>query len=508
MKQGRASLTAEKYLRQAATLKPLDPRVHGFLGFARLRAGCFYGALVSFDVTLALENQYRTTTTLCGRALSLAGLGYMMDSRRVLEEVKSINQHESCLSIQPAITFIAERQPTPMLRLDGGRSDLSYAELCNVLESYSGGLSGWRQFLESSVLRTYVHSKGRRRTVLVFLGKLGPEGHLKQIVRSLRIIREVHNCNWPAEFWTEAGEAHLVTDEDLNNLADLGAEFHVVPTASGSWPLEHVLWKWLTDFPLEFKQHSTAASRLTAYSLKPIVLLLSGCDECLFLDADNLLLQPPEQLLNVVRTHGALFWPDIWDSPKDSHLWTAAFSEKTREMKSQESGQLFLSKASHSSREALLLATLFAVRADVFLNDFYSLGNNELMCGYGDKDIYHIAFRLLSAPFKMVAPLPKIVLSLGEGGQRTYAGTLQVDDSSKPLFLHGNQIKDALLELMVRGKLEGCSFQTADAAKNLTCASTMGRGSSQIPLHSLICSPLQFPALEKILSLVSAHTAF
>lgn len=505
IKHARASLTGERYFRYVASLKPEDPKAHGFLGFARLRCGSYLAALTAFETALRLEGDNLTSTSFCGQALSFAGLGQMVAAQFALEKVKFINKHESCLGMQPRITFLANQMPATPLQLDGGKSTLLYHTLTHLLDIYAAGVAGWRSFLASLDLQAYIHSKDHLtsgRSGLVFLGKPGPEGHIGHILRHLKIIREVHHCKWPAEVWAEAGEAHLITDKELRMLAELGAGFHIVPAVHGSWEIDHPLWRWLTDFPLEFQQHSTSPSRITAYGLKPIVLLLSGCSECLFLDADSILLQSPAQLVQDIQTHGALFWPDIWDAPLHRTIWTTAFPQQTHGIKSQESGQLFVSKTNSKSREALLLATLFANRPDLFLEELYSSNTNKLVCGYGDKDIYHVAFRLVSATYKTVSHVPRIALTTADDGRKSYAGLVQVDTSSKPLILHGNQIKDTLWELILQNRIEECSFKSADDSKNLTCTSAMGAGTSEIPFHSLMCSPLKFPSLKRVRDLL------
>ncbi|CAK8999890.1 Hypothetical protein SCF082_LOCUS6256, partial [Durusdinium trenchii] len=85
----------------------------------------------------------------------------------------------------------------------------------------------------------------------------------------------------------------------------------------------------------------------------------------------------------------------------------------------QESGQLLINKTAPEVRRALLLSTLFAVRWDLFLQDMYLTSDDELMCGYGDKDVYQLAFRLLHVPFRMMADRPALLVE----GKR-YAGLI------------------------------------------------------------------------------------
>merc|ERR1719443_465905 len=91
-----------------------------------------------------------------------------------------------------------------------------------------------------------------------------------------------------------------------------------------------------------------------------------------------------------------------------------------------------MKKTERGVREALLLASLFAVRFDVFLDAIYEIEEGVLMCGYGDKDAFHLAFRLLAVPFRMPR-LPSVLLD----SSRSYVGLLQLDNASLPLFVHG-----------------------------------------------------------------------
>ncbi|CAE8593767.1 unnamed protein product, partial [Polarella glacialis] len=81
-----------------------------------------------------------------------------------------------------------------------------------------------------------------------------------------------------------------------------------------------------------------------------------------------------------------------------------------------------------------------------------------------------------------------------------YAGLLQLDGMSRPLFLHAANAKDKAGELLKAAALQRCDFEVPEAAWNLSCSAHQGAGSFNIPVKSLRCSPLEFPALEGVLA--------
>ncbi|CAE7243337.1 ASZ1, partial [Symbiodinium pilosum] len=129
-------------------------------------------------------------------------------------------------------------------------------------------------------------------------------------------------------------------------------------------------------------------------------------------------------------------------------LWSAY--SPTR---SQESGQLLVRKTPETQR-ALLLATLLAVRPDVFVEAIYA-EQGQLMCGYGDKDVYQLAFRMLGVDFRMMGSAVPSVLVTTTGD---YAGLVQLDSSGQSFFAHVSQAKDRLWQLLEADALQRCDF--------------------------------------------------
>jgi len=404
------------------------------------------------------------TTTKCGEALSYAGLGEIGFASAALDKVKAMNQQDVCLKANPGL----------LLASNDKLAVAEYRELQAALEHYDGGIFGWQSFLESPAVAAYQQGRftGSRR--LIFLGNA--LHHLPQVLRTLRVLRRVHKCHWPAEFWIEAGEVHLLTLQQLKSIKSDGATLHVIPSPFGKW--RSAFWDWRMNLTTRWRQAPGTDLKLQKYALKPLVLLLSTCAECLFVDSDNLMLRSPEELLERFPGNQSLFWPDVWDPPQGAVLWRTFLAP---EQKSQESGQVLVRKVHADAIKALLLAVLFAVRIDIFLEAIYAQQDGKLLCGYGDKDAFLLAFQLLGAPFRLVAPLPGVLLD--EVGQ--YLGLLQKDGAKRLLFVHSKH-HGRFRSL----NLKHCDFNSRADAVNVTCTSDAGKAEVRLPLDKMRCRQL------------------
>ncbi|CAE8606939.1 unnamed protein product [Polarella glacialis] len=378
MREGMDPLAAERYYREAAALTPESARSNGFLGFARLQAGNFVAALQSFQKASELEEEENsaTSTTQCGKAMALGGLGRFQEASEALRLAGALNPRELCLTTNAGLLDAAFRPSLAVPTVDDlGRSPannntnnnnynynknknknknnnnndndnqnndnnnpsaevVSYGELQEAWESYKGGVAGWKQFLEHPAVRRAVrkplgaaadNNKDNNKQKILFLGRSG--SHVAPVLQSLSVLRQAHGA------WLPLAGGVLDTGFGAGSLRGaLGAELRAVPSPQGSWPLQHPFWKWRANFSLQSGQHPQSYS-----------------SECLFLDADNLALQPPQDLLPTLRA-------------------------------SQESGQLMV----RSSWILLIFSTLRICK--VFLEAMYSLDDGSgLMCGYGDK---------------------------------------------------------------------------------------------------------------------------
>ncbi|CAK0897669.1 unnamed protein product [Prorocentrum cordatum] len=440
-------MAAERYHGFATELLPGSAQPHGFRGFALLQDGRLEAALESFRRAAALEGSRASSTTGCGMVLALSGLGRFAEAREQLAAVARFDPRAGCMHAERGLRGLgasAELQP----ELE------AYADLRLALRDYDGGISGWHSFLDSSASARYLTRRFRGSKVL-FLGSA--DKHLNPALVSLKVLRRVHRCDWPAEFWIEAGELYRVDSAQREALALLGAELRVLPSPYAAW--RGTFWHWRANLTQKWNQGPGADGKLQKYALKTLVLLLSSCSDCLFLDADNVALRAPSALFEGLAAHeAAVFWPDLWDEPAGSAaaLWASLPPPAAPAHKTQESGQLVVRKSGRQALRALLLAALLAVRGDVFLEAIYGLEGGGLLCGYGDKDAFHLGFRLLGVPFRWGAPLPSVLVSSRDG---SYVGQLQLGSDSGPLFLHGAHAKDNLMSLLRLG-LDRCDFRS------------------------------------------------
>lgn len=171
-------------------------------------------------------------------------------------------------------------------------------------------------------------------------------------------------------------------------------------------------------------------------AVKPFALRASRFREVLWLDADNAPLRDPGALFG----GGPLFWPDLARFTRD--LLYTRFGlppSLNREGPEFESGQIVLDR--HEAGEAL--AAVCAMHAPDLRPAVYALTN-------GDKDTFRLAFRLVGAPYRLVAtpPVPFGVPArswriLGRdlnvphrSGRFFPTGLLQHDLEGAPLFVH------------------------------------------------------------------------
>ncbi|CAE7511507.1 ASZ1 [Symbiodinium natans] len=433
---------AEIYFQKAAELTPLSPKAAGFLAFARLKSGMSREALVSFRRAGELEGASPTGTTLCGEASALVSLGDFAGAADAVRRADETDSKQRCSEHHGGVLG-KSMQHFKQMSQDWRRRSPRYRELQAAWGSVDS-VDGWRQFLQLQIVKDHVEAAERSTGApgLVFLGR--PSVHLAGVLRILRVLREVHTLSWPAEFWLEASDVSVLEPWASERLKALGATLRVVPAPQGELARDHPFWRWQAHFAFHHRQNPEAVSRLKAYALKPVVLALSDCDPCLVLDADNAPLRSPQELLKSLDEIPALFWPDFWSAPR-TELWSA-FSPA----RSQESGQLLLRKTVEV-RQALLLATLLAVRPDLYLEGIYGQ-QGQLMCGYGDKDVYQMAFRLLGVKFRFVGSSPGVLVTTGGD----YAGLVQQDEDGRSLFAHASQAKDRLWQLLEADALQRC----------------------------------------------------
>jgi hypothetical protein len=169
------------------------------------------------------------------------------------------------------------------------------------------------------------------------------------------------------------------------------------------------------------------------WALKPFAILHSRFREVLFLDADNIPGVDPAMLFAAApyRETGAIFWPDLQPIPADSPIWEIC-RVAYRDEPSFESGQIVLDKA--RCWKALLLT--------LHMNEHASFYYQHVN---GDKDTFHMAWRILEQPYSMVPHPPRLMLSGKTDplfvylswvlGQRDFDGRVILQHRNCPKFI-------------------------------------------------------------------------
>lgn len=212
---------------------------------------------------------------------------------------------------------------------------------------------------------------------------------------ALSVLRRTLGCRLPIEVW-HLGEQELGVAE-----ATLLAELDVVAVDALS------------------TRTADPPRVLGGWELKPYALANCRFREVLLLDADNVAISDPSSLFDsdAYREAGALFWPDVTWLQADSEIWELC-GVQARSEPAWESGQLLLDKAR-------CWAPLQLTR---YMNDHSEVFYRHL---YGDKDTFHLAWRMLDWAHAMIPRRPRVL---------DY-GLLQHDPDGTPLFQHRNQMK-------------------------------------------------------------------
>jgi hypothetical protein len=157
-------------------------------------------------------------------------------------------------------------------------------------------------------------------------------------------------------------------------------------------------------------------NRLRGWQLKPFAVLNSDFSEVLLIDADNFPVQNPESLFlsDIYQATGALFWPDFSRLGADRKIWSLCGLPYIDEPEF-ESGQFVVDKT--RCWRALTLSLYMNVNSDFYYQYLH-----------GDKDTYHMAWRMLGQPFSMI-PYPA-----GRGN----GFTSQFSPEGKRMFQHCN----------------------------------------------------------------------
>ena len=184
------------------------------------------------------------------------------------------------------------------------------------------------------------------------------------------ILRRL-GCNLPIELWqTGARES----DHRIETLfAPLGVAIRF-PTAQSD---------------------SRSAVTLGGWQLKPYSILNSAFSDVLLLDADNVPVKNPEYLYSSdeYQLHGAMFWPDYARLGRERRIWTlcgVGFADEPE----FESGQILVNK----------IRSWRALHLTMYLN---LKGRFYYQYIHGDKDTYHMAWRMCEKPFYLIPFAPR-----------------------------------------------------------------------------------------------------
>ena len=198
----------------------------------------------------------------------------------------------------------------------------------------------------------------------------------KRALVTIRILRHRHHLKLPIQVWKigrEFGEDVQRQFEDLDVVVkDILVEQK----------------RFAADFAQYQIKHDYGSAR--NYQIKTLVLLMCDFEEVMYLDSDNVPLQNPEFLFDVMeyRETGALFWPDFGKFSADHPMW--AITNLTCEDEyEQESGQLVIDKKRSWSA---LLTSLYFQRNHAY---YFTII-------LGDKDTFRFGWKLTHTPYHMV----------------------------------------------------------------------------------------------------------
>ena len=172
------------------------------------------------------------------------------------------------------------------------------------------------------------------------------------------------------------------------------------------------------------------------FAIKLVSVLLSGFDDVLYLDADQIVLRNPSSLFTSIafeRT-GALLWRDFWMKSVAPDIYDVLpnFGALVDYNGTHESGQFLVSKSRVWS--AFCLALFFNAHAT---NVFSPLATDYM--GWGDKEFMFLAFVATNSPFGRIEKPPEHLGVRAPQRAAVYGNAmLQLDDMGEPMFLHAN----------------------------------------------------------------------
>jgi hypothetical protein len=171
------------------------------------------------------------------------------------------------------------------------------------------------------------------------------------------------------------------------------------------------------------RRHPTSATG--GWESKPYAILHSPFRDVILIDADNVPLIDPATLLASpeFQTTGALFWPDLHNLGAEHPIWEIC-RVNYRDEPEFESGQIVIDK--ERSWDALYLTLHLNEHSD-----FYYRHIN------GDKETFHMAWRMLGQPYSMPAHGPRWAVGSINPDDPEFADVLQQHDfDGRVIFQH------------------------------------------------------------------------
>lgn len=178
----------------------------------------------------------------------------------------------------------------------------------------------------------------------------GPQ-HMTMFYAVVRMLRHL-GCRLPIEVWTLL---HAMPPQIMAEMQLLGVSFHDIGAALSQGQGQVFVDSYSN--PRRFIRKP--------YIFKQLAILSASCEQCIFLDADNLPLRDPTYLFSLpeFKETGMLLWPDLWLAKAGPaairEIFAVSAATPYVDERSVESGQLVLDKSRVWT--ALLVATFMQV---------------------------------------------------------------------------------------------------------------------------------------------------
>jgi hypothetical protein len=283
--------------------------------------------------------------------------------------------------------------------LDPGSGVVAASALPSVEAVRSGQFAHYHRLRDTARATAEPYPAGRFAGAGIVI-VAGGAVHFTNAWVCLSVLRRVLGCRLPIEVW------YLGRHEMSPRMIELLGRFEVACVDAGEVRRRH---------PMRIAG---------GWECKPYAVAHSRFREVILLDADNVPLIDPEHLLSwpEYRATGAVFWPDLGNLPAGNEIWEIC-RLPYRDEPEVESGQMVLDK--ERCWDALQLT--------MHLNE-----HSEFYYRYvnGDKETFHLAWRMLGRPYSMPATRPEWVTGLLSPGDANFADVLLQHDFAGQVIFH------------------------------------------------------------------------